>query len=428
MAKVLFFKNTYSRYKTPLRFLNSTVLLQVVSLLTGLVAYRYITPEYLGIWATFTTFTTLAPILRLGIPNGMNRELPYYLGKGETDIAYLFASTTLYYAIINMIILGSTGIIFLLVHDYSQYGEFSDSYIKATIVFIFTIVVEPYTTYLSGTFRSNDSFNKLSNNQYILTIANLISIPLIIKLGYDGYLGRAFLLCLINLLLLHIRRPLPKIRPRFSFSCFKQLFTVGFTLYLTSYISTFIDSIPRLMIINYGTARDVGLFSPILICMTVVILIPNTLSSYLYPKFSYAIGNGLGPKYLWQKMRPVLLLSLGLGILAAIFIYVTIDYIVLAFPNYTDSVQYIKIASFAMAFIGQVLMSVVCVVLKNWKWLWINTLFKAIIQLVSIFVLKLFIIDIVAVSSWSICVTYSIMFVVSFLIMYHITHQKITIQ
>ena len=103
----------YNRYKTPLQFLNSTIVLQIVSLLTGLLAYRYITPEYLGIWATFTTFTTIAPILRLGIPNGMNRELPYYLGRGETEKAYLFASTTLYYAIFNTIALGIIGLCFL---------------------------------------------------------------------------------------------------------------------------------------------------------------------------------------------------------------------------------------------------------------------------------------------------------------------------
>ena len=424
MLKIRSIKNSYSKHKTPLQFLNSTVLLQIISLVTGLVAYRYITPEYLGIWATFTTFTTLAPILRLGIPNGMNRELPYYLGKGEVEKAYMFASTTLYYSILNMFLLGIAGLSFLIFHDYVQYGEFSDSYIKASIVFVFTIVVEPYTTYLSGTFRTSDSFNKLSRNQYVLALINIISIPMIIYWGYDGYLGRAFLLSFINLLLLHFRRPLPSIKPRFSFQCFKQLFLVGFTLYLTSYISTFIDSIPRLMIINYGTAREVGLFSPILICLTVVILIPNTLSNYLYPKFSYAFGNGLGTEYLWKKMKPILLLSLGLGIIAAFVIYFLIDYIVLVFPNYKDSVNYIKIVSFAMAFIGQVLMSVICVVLKNWKWLWINTVSKAVVQIVSIFVLKNYIADIVAVSSWSICITYVTMFFISFSILYHVTHLK----
>ncbi|NDA63293.1 MAG: hypothetical protein EBX50_14820 [Chitinophagia bacterium] len=90
--------NTLKQYllgkKVILKVLSSSFLSLPVNLLVSVITLRYIDPYYLGVWAAMTIFETYANILRLGIVNGMNRELPYALGTGEQEKAIGYAQTT----------------------------------------------------------------------------------------------------------------------------------------------------------------------------------------------------------------------------------------------------------------------------------------------------------------------------------------------
>lgn len=414
----------YKRYSTPLNFLNSTLILHGVNLVLTFIVYRYVSPELMGIWATFTTFTTIATILRMGIPNGMNRELPFYLGKGDVGLAKQYASTTLFYTLAISIVLLVVGVFFFIFFDFER-QEFPSQYKMAAICFFFHLIVEPYTTYLSGTFRTNSQFDKLSKIQLLLSGLRLVSIVMVIVWGFYGYIAREFLVTAFNLVLLHIWRPLPDIKPKYSINLLKALFVVGFPIFITSYLSGFIDSIPRLFIINNGSTVAMGLFSPVVMSLSIVYLIPNTVASYLYPKFSARYGQDPSPQYFWTKMRSLFLLSLGLGLVGFLACFFLIDYIIKLFPRYHDSAPYIKEASFAIIFIGYKIASVICVVFKQWKWLWISLISYFIFQLGSILLLNTFIKDILSVASYSLSITYLLMFIISVYYVYKITHPKI---
>lgn len=411
-------------HKTPIRFLNSTLFLYGITLITGLITYRYISPDYLGIWATFSTFTIFATFLRLGIPNGMNRELPFYLGKGEKEKAEEYAATTLYYTIITMLVLAAVGIVFFFSFDFDQYLDYSHAYKLAALVIFINISVEPYMTYLSGTYRTSANFNKLSQIQYNVGWVRLLSIPLVVFYSYNGYLVRELLISIFNLLLLHIARPLPQIKPHFNWEKFKNLFSIGFSIFLVSYIMSVIDTFPRLFIIKYGSTSDLGLFSPILIILSTVYLIPNTISNYLYPRFAYAYGAGRPKVYFWKKMRLLLWGSVAIGLCCAFFVYIFIDKLIIFFPKYIDSVKYIKMSCLGMAFIGYKVANVICVIFKLYSWLWVTPILYFIIQVTSIIILQFFISDPITVSSLSIVVTYCLMFFASFFMVYHVTHNR----
>lgn len=413
-----------SKYGTPLKFLNSTLFLNGVSLITGFVTYRYVEPQYVGIWATFTVFATIATFLRLGIPNGMNRQLPYYLGKGEIEKAESYASTTLFYSLFTMLVMSIIAILFLLTFHFDSKGDLSDAYKWAAIVFFTQVVLEPYSTYLSGTFRTSSNFNKLSNIQFYLGVYRLISILFVVFWGFAGYLIREFCAYLLNSVLLHLYRPMPQIRARFEWEVFKDLFKIGFSIFIVSYITSFIDTIPRLFVIKNGTSLDMGLFSPSLIVISMVILIPNTISNYLYPKFSYAYGEGCQRVYFWDKTKKMLLASLGLGLICALAVFFLVDKVIFIFPKYVDSLPYIKMSCLAVSFIGYKLTDVVCVVLKEFKWLWAKMTIYGVSILLSILILHSTIDDIIAVAACSIGIANAIQYITSFIVIYAITHKR----
>ncbi len=417
-------KSNLSRFGTPLKFLNSTLFLNGVSLITGFVTYRYVEPEYVGIWATFTVFATIATFLRLGIPNGMNRQLPYYLGKGKTEKAESYASTTLYYSLFTMLVMSIIAIVFLLTFQFDSKGELSSAYKWAAIVFFSQVVLEPYSTYLSGTFRTSSNFNKLSNIQFYLGIYRLISIAFVAFWGFVGYLIREFCAYLLNVILLFFNRPMPQIKARFEWEVFKDLFRIGFSIFIVSYITSFIDTIPRLFVIKNGSSFDMGLFSPSLIVISMVVLIPNTISNYLYPKFSYAYGEGCQRVYFWDKTKKLLIASFGLGLLCALVVYFFVDKVIFIFPKYIDSLPYIKMSCLAVSFIGYKLTDVVCVVLKEFKWLWIKMIIYGLSIILSILLLQQGMDDIIAVAACSIGIANAIQYISSFIVVYIITHKK----
>lgn len=378
----------------------------------------------MGIWATFSTFTTIATFLRLGIPNGMNRELPFCLGKGETDKAEGYASTTLFYSIVNSGVLLAIGFFYFIFTDFAKYADLSDSYKYAALLFFFNICVEPYSTYLSGTFRTSANFDRLSRIQYIIAWVRLFSIPLIVLFGFYGYLLREFTVTLANILLLHINRPMPQIKPKFQWVLFKNLFLIGFSIFLTSYLASFVESVPRLYLIKEASPREIGLFSPILLMLGIVAMIPNTLGSYLYPKFAYAYGQGCDKIYFWKKMKPVLGLSIVIGLLCALLVYLLIDKLLLLLPKYQESSIYIKYACLSMAFLGYKITNVVCVVMKLYKWMLIHPIVYCVIQMLSLFVINLEVSNPMTVAVYSLVVTNFLMFFFSLFMLYYITHRK----
>ena len=416
--------NKIGRYRTPLKFLNSTLFLHGVSLVTGFVTYRYVAPEYIGIWATFTVFSTIATFLRLGIPNGMNRQLPFYLGKGEVAKAESYASTTLSYSFFTMAAMSIIAIVFLLTYQFSSKGELADAYKWAAMVFFAQTILEPYITYLSGTFRTSSNFNKLSNIQFYMGVYKLVSVVLVAFFGFAGYLIREMFSTVLHLFFLFVYRPMPQIKAHFSLTVFKDLFKIGFSIFIVSYISSFIDTIPRLFLIHNGTSTHVGIFSPSLIILGLVALIPSSISNYLYPKFSFAYGEGCSRLYFWTTTKKMMLASLLLGLCSAALVFLLIDKVIFIFPKYMDSLPYIKMSCLAISFIGYKLTDVACVVLKEWKWLWIRMIIYGISILLSIFIFRIFIDDIITVAVFSIGATNLIQYISSFVIIYVITHKK----
>lgn len=413
-----------NRYKTPLKFLNSTLFSTIVSFALGFVTFRYIAPDHLGIWGTFSTFTVYATFLRLGIPNGMNRELPYYYGKGDNVTAMKCASTTLSYSLFNTIVLFIVAVCFFSFFEFSKYGELYSDYFHTAIVFWIVVLIEPYTTYLSGTYRTSDNFDKLSKLQIWKSILASITILLLVIWGFEGYLMRQLLISVFDPIYLHVYRPIKKIVVQFDFSIFKKLFVVGFQLFITSYATTFIDTLPRLFVIQNGSPLDVGLFSPVIILVSTVLLVPNVISQYLYPTFSYALGKGYDRIYFWNKLKPILLISLVIGFVAVGGAVLLVDSAISFFPKYIDSALYIKVSCIGFVFLGYKVCTMLCSIFKEWKWLYINTICYGVFMIGSIFLLKILFDDPLLVSSLSISLTSMLMFIVSVYMAYRLTHKK----
>jgi hypothetical protein len=54
----------------------------------------------MGVWHTLLIVLSYLGVVRLGIVNGMGRELPFALGRGDVEAGRRIAATTLLYNVV----------------------------------------------------------------------------------------------------------------------------------------------------------------------------------------------------------------------------------------------------------------------------------------------------------------------------------------
>jgi len=398
------------------KFFTSSVISALVGVFTGFFTYRYISPEMLGIWSLFLVYETYASFSRLGIINGLGRELPYTLGTGDDVEARKMASTALSYSLFSNILIP----VFLVALIYGKTLDWGNElYIYSAVIVLSRLLCSSYTSYLSVTFRTSENFKKLTYVQNVLSVLKVGSILLVVSFGFLGLLLRELSLVIIELILLHINRPL-LVKPVFDFSTCMKLFKVGFPLFIVSYSVSAVDTFPRLYIIEYGTVEQLGLFSPVLITLGIAQILPTAISEYMYPRMSFELGK-TGNK---KKIRNITLLSMVTSFVAsiplALGVYFLADYVEFIFPRYVDSTPYLKVTSLAFLFIGYKSSTLSFAVLKSWRMMFINAAIYFVISVAIISILNTLIDDVLMIASVAIVITFFTMFIVSNYLSYRV--------
>ena len=402
--------NIVKSRKVLLKVLSSSFLSLPVSIAVSFVTYRLIDPCFLGIWATMTIVEVYSSFTRMGVINGMNRELPFARGEGREKDAKKYAETTLFYTLVTIFLL-----IIITPFVLSKF-EFNSIYLASIIVVALRIVFNTYSTYLSSIYITSNNFNRLSNIQFIMIGCKLVLCVLVYFFAYNGYLMMQLLLVITNALMLHSYRPI-RVKPRFNKHCFLSLVKVGFPIFLSSYAVGFIGTFPKVFILNFGNERLLGLYSPVLMVVASLAMLPTSISTYFYPRFSYILGKENNALLLWRKLLRIFLFSflilvpfMGLG-------YIFMDDFIMWFPKFKESLPYLKIILLIGPFVLAKLGNLISVVLKQLKFLTFYVVFYGIFQITYLAFFYLVISkDVLYCAAWSQVCTFFSLFVTSLLI------------
>ncbi len=283
-----------------LLFSISALSMSLLTMLTGILTITWISPSDMGIWNTFSIFITYIYILQFGVINGLGRELPFYLGKKMENVANSLTKTTLFLVKIISSIVFVIGVV-VLIFFYFYY----DSQIFFTVLsIVFLMLVQFYNNYLLSTYRSSNSFQKLTVIYLCQSVIILISLLLVYYYQYNGHLLRISLIAALQLLLLHYYRPF-KINAVFNKKIFNLLIKTGLPLFILNYIYGIVNSFNRIIILQIGTALQMGLYSPAIAINSAMKLIPVTLAQYFYPKISNEAGKGSSPLNIWKYSKKI---------------------------------------------------------------------------------------------------------------------------
>lgn len=352
------------KYLAPLIYSSSSLMLSFANFISGIIIIRWLQPEQLGVWHSVRLAITYSQFLLCGINNGLNRELPYYLGREDHTKAKDLAGTALYLNVFACSIGICSGLAATLYfHNESKVLVFS--IITVTILIVTTF----YRNYLTVTFRSKDSFGKLGNIQFVEAILLLISIPLIYFLTFDGMLLRLIITSIIALVIIHAVRPI-KALPVFNKESTIILLKTGIPIFILDYIVTSAATCDRLALLRIGGPVLVGYYALASIANETIAVLPNSIANYFYSRMSFSYGKTNDPKVLWKAaVKIFLFIPLLMLPIAIVGYYAMPPVITMFFPKYIPGIKAAQIMFFVALFSGASIGSNVIWTLKAFKWM-----------------------------------------------------------
>lgn len=308
----------------------------VVRIVSGLLVAGFVIPEVLGTFNGIGIIMGYLPILQLGIMNGLNRDLPYYFGKGEFEKARKYASVTQFWELF-LSVLAFSVLIFL-----SAFYLLKSNFIFAAGFFSYALAsIHHYygMNYLQVLFRTNQDFNKLSSITLIVSIISLVSVLLVWKWKFYGLCLRSIITFTVEIFLLWRWKPL-SVKPKFDFAILKEINKVGLPIFIVGIIFSLWSTVQNTFVLRLGGAEAFGLFQLALMIETSLGVVVFSVSQVVYPKMAFEYGAGKNIKELLQvSFKPILFIFVFLIpsiVIAWIFLPYAVEWLL---PKYIDGVE-----------------------------------------------------------------------------------------
>jgi O-antigen/teichoic acid export membrane protein len=357
-------KQLLIQYKIPIFYSGGSFAKAFAQMVVGFVIAKFIAPNDLGLWTTINLALTYSVFLQAGLINGLNLELPFSYGKGEEEDARTMAGSVQTFTSCSSVLVLIAGVVVFLVSN-GQSAKVRFGILAITIIIAFSY----YQNYLLSTFRSKNSFSKLSIIQFADAFVNILTLLFVVYYSYYGMLIKAVLVVANYVLLLHFTRPI-KVKLIWKNAAIFRLLKVGLPIWGLVYLDSFSSTADKLWLLKYTDFTNVGLYSFGLYTLTTFSLLSQSIASYIYPRMTYNYGKNKDRRILWDYVKNITKVLLGGQLVLAILGYFLIPYIVTGyFPNYKLSISAMQILLFAGVFRGGVIGVNALWSIKSWKYM-----------------------------------------------------------
>ena len=330
-------RDTVARRGPFLSFVVSVAAVNASFLAGNALAFRFVDPRSMGVWHTLLLGNAYLTVVRLGLVNGMGRELPFALGQGDVARARRIAATALAFntgscVVVALAFLGA------LAFWWSAGPDWRLALPAMAVVGALNL----YLAYLQATFRSDRDFARLAQLNWVQSAIGLLLPLMVYLLGFAGLCLHAALQALLVTAFAHVRRPFP-VSSHFEGELAVEMFATGFPLFAASYALTVATGFDRVILLQRGTVETVGLYAPALAILAAMAIVPGAVSTWVFPRMSYALGRGETPRTLRSMALAAGGVSLAAGLpIAALGWALAPELITRFFPQYGASVNAVR--------------------------------------------------------------------------------------
>ena len=315
---------------------------------------RAVAPASLGLFNGLGLALGYLPFLQLGVLNGLNRELPFFVGQGKLDRVRQLAAAAQAWALIAASV--SAAALLSLSGWYALRGDWrlAAGWVANAVA---AVVLFYGQAYLQVTFRTRGDFAKLSIINVIYNAWGLLLVPLAWVLDFFGLCLRNVLVGLVNLALLWRWRPV-KVRPAWHTASFWHLFKVGAPIFGVGQLYAWWTVLESTLVLKYEGTVGLGLYQPALLVGTAISLLSDAVTQITYPRMAEQFGRtGSLHDLLVMIRKPVLLLSLASVPVIGIVWVALPSLIQLVLPRYVEGIeaaQWLLLATFVRSLVPAV--------------------------------------------------------------------------
>jgi O-antigen/teichoic acid export membrane protein len=335
------FVHLIQRNKGELIYLVAQYSTPIISFLVNILIMRYVGPEILGTYQSIILWGTYLTFLQLGVFNGLNRNLAYYKGANQTDKYNKAVSTGFVFSL--SVALCSLVVVFF--NFLSPINEHSVISLWAFALLFITAFTQPLTTFFDTLYRTGQDFKKLGKFIAIDNTFFAINSVLIVFLGYFGYVIQHVIKSVLSLILRGWHKA-KHLRFTFSLSSFKEQLSTGFLIMLNGYLYTTFFVFDQFYIVQNFDNIELGYYNLARLVLMIIPIIPNSLTTVLYPKASTAYGMHNNNKSVLKPFFKKALFINSLVVLPIIIlVYIAIPPLVHYFlPEYVNGIHYAQIS------------------------------------------------------------------------------------
>jgi len=305
----------------------------------GVVTARFVEPTIMGLFTGITLIQGYIPFLQLGVSNGLNRELPYYVGKGEQSHVQELAATAQAWSLVlgGGTAVGLTGVAFWqgACGNWMQAAGWMTNAITAFFLFYGTY-------YLQITFRTRGDFARLALINVVQSVVSLVFVVLVWWLAFYGLCLRALVVVAVQLALLWYWRPV-KVNPRLRKEPFVHLLKIGGPIFVVGQVYAYWGTLDSTLLLYYCDTRSLGLYSLATMASATVLMLPQALSQVLYPQMAEQYGRThdvLGIVKL--SLRPMAFACLAMAGMTVVGWHLVPPVVKLLVPRYVDGIAAVQ--------------------------------------------------------------------------------------
>lgn len=328
--------NISSFGKVLLKFGTTQAIANFLRIISGFLVVRLLEPELYGQFSGIGVYLGYFALLQLGMINGLSREFPYFKGKGEEEYSKQLANTSF---VVTSLIGVITALVFL---SFSIYSFANNDHQLALVYLTYGIIggLDLFIhQFLVALYRTSSDFGKLSKQNIIVGVWNLLSVAFVWFYGFYGLLLRGVFLAGVQFILLYKHKPYPLLF-NLHFGDLKLLLKTGFPIFILGQINPLWSTIVNNIIFSFGGARYFGLYALANIVQTSMNIVPKSFSQVIYPRMSIMYGQGKTPQQIIRlNAKPLFFqffVMLGIAVSGAIAMPYIVPYLL---PKYADGIE-----------------------------------------------------------------------------------------
>ncbi|MFZ1986087.1 MAG: hypothetical protein WAU91_16840 [Desulfatitalea sp.] len=302
----------------------------------GIIQGRFVGPEVLGHYTKYTILPGYLFFLHLGVFTSLARQYPFYIGKGERDVALEYAANALGW---TRMLCAVHALIFLIPCVWAAgKGDWAAALGWGTQILL--TITSLYMFYLGSTYRNSNEFVAWSKATVLSSIVSLAFLPLVVVYQFAGVCARYSIPSVVAMLYAHFKRPL-RLAATLDPKIIKKMIAFGAPLMVFAYIATSLwVAIERSYILKMTDEITLGIFAFAGTLCVALVTVASSISQVFHPRIAALYGSSgksmsVGFHYCIRSSVAGLLAMMPLVVLA----YWLMDPLVTFFlPKYVQSI------------------------------------------------------------------------------------------